>query len=166
MPDMLVKLYELPDVRPVLAEQRALGLDMRRGMPAEKHILTAWIRQHFSELWVSETEAAFARMPVSCWVAVRDGYFVGFACYDATTRGFFGPMGVDESLRGRGTGRALLLACLDDMRTIGYGYAIIGAAGPTEFYTRTCGAQVIPGSWPSVYRGMVVGEGKVADWGD
>lgn len=33
MPDMLVKLYELPDEAPALARSRAFGVEIRRAMP-------------------------------------------------------------------------------------------------------------------------------------
>ena len=34
---------------------------------------------------------------------------------------------------------------------MGYAYAIIGGAGPVEFYQRECGAKLIPDSVPGVY---------------
>ena len=156
MPDMLVKLYELPALEPVMASQRDKGITIRRVMAAEKHFVLNWVREHFeSEYWVSECDKAFANRPVSCFIAVEDGQLIGFGCYDATARGFFGPTGVSEDNRGKGTGAALLLACLHDMRHQDYGYAIIGWAGPTEFYTRICGATVIPDSSPGVYEGLI-----------
>ena len=54
--------------------------------------------------WTAEAEAAFARMPVACFIAVQDARILGFACHDATHRNFFGPEGVLESARGRGLG--------------------------------------------------------------
>jgi hypothetical protein len=41
------------------------------------------------------------------------------------------------------------------MRYEGYGYAIIGAVGPIEFYQKVVGATVIEDSTPSVYGGML-----------
>ncbi len=70
----------------------------------------------------------------------------------------FGPTGVAESARGHGVGAALLLLALQAMREQGYAYAVIGAAGPIEFYQRTVGGIVIPGSWPGLYEGMLEGE--------
>ena len=58
-------------------------------------------------------------------------------------RGFFGPTGVDPAYRGKGIGKALLLKCLEAMRNEGYGYAVIGGAGPVNFYEKCCGATVI-----------------------
>lgn len=79
---------------------------------------------------------------------------IGFACYNATAKGFFGPTGVSPEARGLGAGKALLIAALHAMREDGYGYGIIGAAGPTEFYAKTVGATEIPDSVPGIYRGM------------
>lgn len=158
MPDLLVKLYELPALEPVLARQQTAGVEVRRALAPEKHIVSAWVRDQFEAGWASECEAAFANQPVSCFVAVEAGRLVGFACCDATCKGFFGPTGVDESCRGRGIGKALLLVCLHAMRWAGYGYAIIGAAGPVEFYADAVGAVVIEDSWPGIYRGLLSGE--------
>ncbi len=52
---------------------------------------------------------------------------------------------------GRGVGAALTLAVLAAMREDGYAYAIIGGAGPADFYARVAGAIEIPGSTPGVY---------------
>lgn len=155
MPDMLVKLYTLPDLAPHLARQRQAGVEIRRALPPEKHLVTAWVGERFSTGWASECEVAFAHQPVSCFLAVREQSLLGFACYDATCRGFFGPTGVDEAARGSGIGTALLLACLEAMAAQGYGYAIIGAAGPTDYYAKTVGAIEIPDSWPGIYRGLL-----------
>ncbi len=155
MPDLLVKLYELPEVAPLLAELSANGIDVRRGLAPEKHIVVDWVRQHFGDHWASETEVAFTNHPPTCWIATHEGKCVGFACHEATTKTFFGPTGVDETYRGRGIGKALLLVCLHDMRAAGYPYGIIGDAGPVDFYAKTVGAVPIPGSTPGVYRGML-----------
>jgi predicted GNAT family acetyltransferase len=155
MPDMLVKLYELPDLAPSIEKQRGYGIEIRRAIAPEKHVITNWVRQAFWEGWASETEVAFSNHPASCFIAIEKGKIIGFACYDSTCKAFFGPTGVDETLRGRGTGKALLMACLHDMRANGYGYAIIGAAGPTDFYAKACGATIIEGSIPGIYRGML-----------
>jgi len=152
MTDMLVKLYALPAYKDTQSHH---GITIRRAIAPEKHLVLAWVREHFSEYWVSECDVAFSRQPVSCFLATKDSTLIGFACYDTTRRGFFGPTGVDESARGRGTGAALLLACLHDMWAQGYGYAIIGGVGPVAFYEKIVGATVIPDSTPSIYAGML-----------
>jgi hypothetical protein len=37
------------------------------------------------------------------------------------------------------------------MAAKGYAYAVIGGAGPTEFFVKTTGAQPIAGSTPGIY---------------
>jgi len=113
------------------------------------------VGQHFEPEWVSECEVAFARQPISCFIAIENGQLAGFACHDATCRDFFGPTGVSPSHRGRGIGRALLLACLHAMAGQGYAYAIIGGVGPVEFYAKSVGAVLIEGSEPGIYGGML-----------
>lgn len=155
MPDMLVKLYTLPDLAPLLAAQAAAAVDIRRCIPPEKHLVVDWVRERWSPTWASECDVAFTRQPPACFVAVVDGHPVGFACYDTTARGFFGPIGVDEAYRRRGIGEALLVMALDAMLQGGYGYAIIGGVGPADWYAKLVGATIIPDSTPGVYRGML-----------
>ena len=124
---------------------------MRRAAAAERSAVVAWARTHGSLGWADECEAAFARLPLACFVAVEDDALVGFACYEATCRDFFGPELVRPDRRGRGVGRALLLAALHAMRAEGYAYAIIGWASSIEFYRRAVGAVVIDGSEPGSY---------------
>lgn len=149
--DLLVRLYDLP------AHTKPLppGVEVRRLLPPERDILLAWIGRRFTPLWVAEASVASGAHPLSTWVAVRDGELIGFACHDATQKGFFGPTGVDASARGQGIGEALLFATLGGMREAGYAYAIIGDPGPVEFYLKRLDAMIIPKSSPGIYRGML-----------
>jgi predicted N-acetyltransferase YhbS len=153
--DMLVKLYDLPPASSAMAQLREQGIAIRRALAPEKHKVVAWVRENFSQGWASETEVAFARQPVSCFIAVKGGSVVGFACHDATCRNFFGPTGVAPEARKGGVGTGLLFACLEAMREQGYGYAIIGGVGPAAYYARTAGAVLIEGSEPGIYRGLL-----------
>jgi hypothetical protein len=153
--DMLVKLYDLPRSTAAFARLRDQGITIRRALAPEKHKVLAWVREHFSEGWGSETDVAFARQPVACFIAVKAGRIAGFACHDATCRNFFGPTGVAADARGGGVGTGLLFACLEAMREQGFGYAIIGGVGPVEYYAKTVGAILIEGSEPGVYRGLL-----------
>lgn len=155
MSDMLVKLYDLPETESVESFEKRTGVMIRRAIAPEKHIVAEWAKEHFRMHWKSEVEVAFARNPITCLIAIEDNKLLGFACYDATTKGFFGPTGVDETERGRGIGKMLFLYALQLMRSDGYGYAIIGGAGPKDFYAKASGAIVIEGSEPGVYRGML-----------
>ena len=80
---------------------------------------------------------------------------LGFAGYDCTYKDFFGPTGVDETQRGKGIGGALFLRCMEAMRDEGYGYAIIGSAGPVDFYNKMSGAIVIENSSPGIYKELI-----------
>jgi hypothetical protein len=164
MSDLLVKLYELPALSPVLDELKQKNIVIRRPIGPENYAVIGWIREHFGSIWAGEAENAFFRPTKSIFIAVREtidengrvsSKMLGFGCYDATVKGFFGPTGVAVEERGQGIGRALLLACLHGMYDEGYGYGIIGSAGPVDFYKKTVGAIVIEGSSPGVYRGML-----------
>ena len=106
---------------------------------------------------MSECETAFASLPVTVWIATRGEALLGFACHDASAKGFFGPTAVAEAERGKGIGEALLFSTLKGMREAGYAYAIIGDVGPVEFYRKRLDVMIIPGSEPGIYRGMLRG---------
>lgn len=152
--DMLVKLYELPDATPYASDLQRAGIVVRRAMVHERHKVVAWVSETFGAKaagWVDECTAAFARQPVACHIAVRSGAVVGFACYDTTARGMFGPIGVGESARSNGIGRLLLLASLRDMHVVGYAYAVVGHVANTTFFAKAAGAVAIEGSTPGPY---------------
>lgn len=151
MIDLLVRLYDLPDSAELYREVESKGVVLRRARAFEKHTVADFVREHFSPKWVSEVEVALSRQPIACFIATRDKKILGFACYDTTMKGFFGPTGVSEDARGLGLGKALLLKSLEALRETGYAYAIIGGVGPKEFYFKACGAIEIPGSDPGVY---------------
>lgn len=155
MPDLLVPLYRLPDAAPSVAALRAEGIVIRRAFPFELAKVRRFITRHFSEGWADEAEASFARQPITCWIAIHEKKCVGFACVDSTMRGFFGPTGVDPALRGKGVGAALLLVALQGLKDLGYGYGVIGGAGPVAFYEKVAGATVIPDSSPGIYVDML-----------
>lgn len=155
MPDMLVKLYELPEIQGKIDKLKENGVAIRRPLPPEKHIVLNWVRENFSEGWASECNVSFSKEPISCFIAVEDNKILGFACYDTTCKDFFGPTGVAENQRGRGIGTVLLLKSLYAMREMGYGYAVIGGAGPVEYYKKICGAVVIEESTPGIYKEML-----------
>lgn len=154
MADLLVKLYDLPPLAPALAALESSGVELRRAIAPEKLAVTAWVAEHFTRAWAGECEIAFTRQPISCFLAMKEGEPCGFSCYDVTSRGFFGPIGLREDCRGRNIGTALLLAALHALHAEGYAYGIIGWAGPVEFFTRTVGAIPIEGSEPGIFRGL------------
>ncbi len=150
--DMIANLTMLPE------NNIPAGVTLKRAIACDKSRILAFIRLHFGRQWADETEYALNREPQSCFLATENGKILGFACYDATAKGFFGPTGVALSQRGRGIGRALLIRTLEAMREAGYGYAIIGAVDDAAgFYAKTVAASSIPGGEPehSVYTRLI-----------
>ncbi len=157
--DMLVKLYNLPEVH--LPDEKMLNAKIRvvRPLPGDREKISAYIRETFNAGWAGEFEKAMSNTPVSCFIAINEKKeIVGFSCYDATCRGFFGPIGVSEECRGLHVGKELLLRALYAMREEGYGYAVIGWCEDRNvpFYHKACGAEEISDSFPGVYRNSLI----------
>ncbi len=153
--DMLVKLYELKRDPALDSRMISQGVTIRRVLVPELPALTSWIEPRFGAGWAAEATAAAMRQPTTCFIAIQAGELIGFACHEATAKGFFGPTGVDQAARGKGVGHALLLETLLDMHAQGYPYGVIGGAGPMDFYRKSVGAIPIEGSDPGIYRGML-----------
>ncbi|SHN34744.1 GNAT family N-acetyltransferase [Gracilibacillus kekensis] len=136
MTDMLVNLYLLSSIE--IKEEN--DVTIRKVVPPEKHLVVDWVRQHFSDKWASECEVACSVTPSNCFIAIKNNQISGFACFDTTFRNFFGPTGVKQDERGNGIGYRLLIESLIQMKQNGYAYAIIGDAGPIEFYKNKVGA--------------------------
>lgn len=155
MPDMLVNLLKLPELQPSLNEMKAAGINIRRAQPFEITPVRQFIEEKFSEAWADEVSVGFANKPVTVYIATHNGSVIGFAGYECTRKAFFGPTGMAKSERGRGIGKALLVAGLWGLRELGYVYGIIGHAGPVEFYQEAVGAVVIPDSDPGIYEDLL-----------
>ncbi|HXI24618.1 MAG TPA: GNAT family N-acetyltransferase [Pyrinomonadaceae bacterium] len=151
MPDLLVNLLKLPPPEP----SPDAAVTIRRAQPFEITPVREFIEQNFSVAWADEISVGFANKPVTVFIATRAGRVIGFAGYECTCKAFFGPTGVDESERGQGIGKALLMASLSGLRELGYVYGIIGAAGPLEFYQQAVDALVIPDSDPGIYTDLL-----------
>ena len=155
MPDLLVNLLKLPSPEPGVARMEKAGVLIRRAQPFEITLVRSFVEEHFSVAWADEISVGFANKPVSIYIAVREKQIVGFAAYECTRKTLFGPTGVAEIVRGRGVGRALLIASLWGLKELGYVYGIIGGAGPIEFYEKAVGATVIPNSDPGIYTNLL-----------
>lgn len=148
--DMIANLTRLP------GEKVLEGIKIKRAFAGEKMRVLAFVREHFSEGWVYEAENALLQH--KCFIATKDNQILGFACYDASAKGYFGPIGVAQEARGLDVGTALLLRTLTCMREEGYGYAIIGWVDDAEhFYRKTVQAEWIPGGEPenTVYSNLI-----------
>ena len=158
--DMLVPLYNLEGTSERINHAGKQGITIRLAMAYERDVILDWVRQSFDKdgsCWAGECEAALSRVPASCHIATRDGELLGFACYDATARGMFGPTGTDEMLRGLGVGAALLVASLAAMYEAGYAYAVIGGVDEhvKGFYQKVVAAVEIADSEPGIYRDRI-----------
>ena len=149
MPDMLVNLYTMPkiDMEARMSEE---GITIKRAMVLDKEKIVEFVKANFADIcieWAYECEKAIFNNPPSCYLAVKDNEILGFACYNASALGFFGPTGVVPSAQGKGIGKALLGRCLESMKELGYGYAIIGyVTDAISFYENVVNATVIEGS--------------------
>ena len=155
MPDLLVNLLKLPPLEPLINELRKQVVNIRRAQPFEISQVRQFIEKNLSIAWADEISVGFANKPVTVFVATRDGRVIGFAACECTRKAFFGPTGVAEDERGRGVGKALLVASLWGLRELGYVYGIIGRAGPVEFYQEAVGAIAIPDSEPGIYTDLL-----------
>lgn len=155
MPDMLVRLYDLQSNWDIVSEQKIQGIEIRKPVGPEKRLIINWVEENFFDAWAGEIDIAISNKPITCFIAIKDRELIGFSCYDATALGYFGPMGVKEAFQGRGTGKALLMACLLDMKLKGYGYAIIGAVEILQFYRKAVDAMEIPESSSGILKNMI-----------
>ena len=156
MADMITRLDDLQLPLETLQKLEKDGIRIIRPLAPDMQAILDFVREHFDPGWAGECACALARVPASCVVAVKEKEIIGFACYDVTAKGYFGPIGVHPQKRVGGVGSALLLQCLYAMKCDGYGYAIIGGgSGVAGFYEKECGATIIPGSDPGIYRNRI-----------
>ncbi|MGG0300013.1 GNAT family N-acetyltransferase [Bacillus albus] len=150
------------DILRILAEPRDLAVDLKCFVPTYNDLtctvrkanlsdfekLASFVNEEFGERWLRSIEYGFRtykeNLPI--YIAEQEEVIVGFACYDVVRgkKGLFGPMGTAKQNRVKGVGKQLLHRCLYSMKQDGYEYAIIGQAGPIEFYERNCDARLIP----------------------
>ncbi|MED2183531.1 GNAT family N-acetyltransferase [Bacillus wiedmannii] len=150
------------DILRIIAEPRDLAVDLKCFVPTYNDLtctvrkanlsdfekLASFVNEEFGERWLRSIEYGFRtykeNLPI--YIAEQEEVIVGFACYDVVRgkKGMFGPMGTTKQNRVKGVGKQLLHRCLHSMKQEGYEYAIIGQAGPIEFYERNCDARLIP----------------------
>ncbi|MED0933216.1 GNAT family N-acetyltransferase [Bacillus mobilis] len=161
--DTLIENLQIQkDILRILAEPRDLAVDLkcfaptyndltctvRKATPSDFEKLASFVNKEFGERWLHSIEYGFLtykdNLPI--YIAAQEEVIVGFACYDVVRgkKGLFGPMGTAKQNRVKGVGKQLLHRSLHSMKQDGYEYAIIGQAGPVEFYERCCNARLIP----------------------
>src|ERR1017187_3972370 len=144
----LVGSAALADDESGILARAGVSLVQRKGTTHDER---EWLHRHFSPMWEKEASAGWN------WFA-KDavGNTVGFASYEQRRYrfwwlrrwlkqpdvGVFGPMGVEESMRGKRLGCVLARRALASIHELGYARAVIPRVGPIEFYERCCGARV------------------------
>lgn len=143
--DMIANLYEKDRWR------TTNNFGTRVVFPSDSIKVLDFVRIEFPEETGWLLEIKHALQECKCVISVVDGKIVGFACYDCTGKGYFGPFGVAEEYKKRGIGTEILCECFDLMKAEGYGYAIIGwvDASDCKFYEKVADAWYIPNSEPS-----------------
>ncbi len=133
----------LPDISEIEKNLSAKGIQIVRARMEEKQEVSEWISEEFGEGWARETELAFRENDVTVWLAKKDGEVCGFAVGEAAFWGNFGPVGVQESLRGNRIGAVLLVRTLEDMGRHGDTVAwICTGRDRIAWYHRSCNARI------------------------
>lgn len=153
--NVVVNLYNLPDdieadYRPAMEK---VGVQIKRAMAPDKTAILDFIRTEFSQGWADEAEKALWNNPSTLYIAVADKKVVGFAAYDSTCLGCYGPLGVASTHRKMGIAQALTSACLKSMREKGY-WVAVWQAGPVEYYVKHLNAKILD-DHPGVYVNMI-----------
>ncbi len=142
MADMIVNLLDLPEYD-VNEHAKKMNVKIFKPLAPDKYAVCEFVEKISTRAAAAECDVCFARLPVTCFVATVDGALVGYACYDAVAKDYFGPTAVLPQFRGKGIGKMLLFKALQAMREDGYIYAIIGSVGPVEFYEKMVNAKII-----------------------
>lgn len=140
MADMLVKLYNIPYSHDIEENLSKSGIRIKKALVPDRSKIIAFARTCAKDDYSDEVRAAFSNNPVTCYIATREKELIGFACYEATARNFFGSMAVLES-----------------MRELGYAYAIIGwpTKSAVSFYKKCVDAIMIDEKSSGVYKRMI-----------
>jgi len=138
MADLIVNLYEKDYLKDTNVSLKNDEIKIKRILSPNADSLVQFVSTHFSSGWASEVKAGIYKPHPTCFIATHNGEIVGFACYDATAKGYFGPTGVNPDYRGNNIGQVLLLTTLEAMKEAGYGYAVIGGVNEKVqgFYAR------------------------------
>jgi mycothiol synthase len=121
------------------------GIAIRPLVAADRAELDTYLSARWSAGWRHEALEALDVDPPTGFLAQRDGQIVGFAVYDVSRPGWFGPTGTDEELRGRGIGAALLRRCLAAWQTAGRERGEICWTRVWSFYAKVADARI--GRW-------------------
>lgn len=119
------------------------GIIFRRAENSDKEKIFLWLDKNFPA-WVGEVYSAYQNIPITLFICEYGGNITAFSAHECNNKGtgWFGPMGTDTQLRGKGIGGILLKKCLKDMKDMGFVKAIIPWVGPIPFYMHYANAKV------------------------
>ncbi len=125
------------------ASMKRDGILITRAEPGDHDRVMAFLEREWA-LWKYEAGMALDQAPPAMFLAWQGDSVVAFAGYDSNNQGtgWFGPMGTDPSMQGRGLGRVLLYRCLQDMKEKGYHPVIIPWVAPVCFYAHHAAARI------------------------
>ena len=147
--DMLIPLHALP------ARQDAPAFRVRKPLAPEHAVVSAWVATNFSEGWSSEASRRPVQPPRPLFIAQRANGHPRLLLLRRRGPRLRRAAGRAGAGRRQGIGAALLLACLHDMRTMGYGYAIAGHVSAPEFFRKVGGRARDPDSTPGIYADLL-----------
>ena len=131
-------------------EQQLAGenIFIRRATPADWQLVEHLIVNQF-KAWLPEIQTTYNNNPISLHIAEYNGKIEAFSAYDSNNlnTGWFGPMGTNPILRGKGIGGILLKRCLADMKKQGHNVSIIPWVGPIPFYLHYANAKLTRVFW-------------------
>ena len=119
------------------------GIILRRAENSDKEKIISWLNENFPA-WIGEVSSAYQNTPITLFICEYEGKITAFSAHECNNKGtgWFGPMGTDTQLRGKGIGGILLKKCLKDMKDMGFVKAIIPWVGPIPFYMHYANAKV------------------------
>jgi mycothiol synthase len=135
------------NVLAVVSRLASEGITVRRANASDVSTTAAFVLQTFNRGWQIEVEETRRFTPPPLNIAMYQEQVVGFAAYDVTGYGRFGPTGTRPDMRQRGIGGVLLKMCLQQMLDRGDSTAEIAWAGPVAFYTKEVGANISHAYW-------------------
>lgn len=138
--DLATIVYKTSPLEKKLAKE---GIIIKRAEMKDREPTLSFIRVPW-KLWEYEVSNSFKNKPISVHIAIYKKKVVAFAAYDVNNIGlpWFGPMGTDESMRGKKLGEILLKRCLADQKKQGHKISIIPWAGPISFYLNSVDAKI------------------------
>ncbi len=138
--DLLANDFDTKDEEIILEKENII---CRRADIKEKEKILKWIDLKFP-VWHFEVEEAFNNQLITLFITEVNNEIKAFCAHEVNNKGtgWFGPMGTEESLRGKGVGGILLKKSLADMKEMGFVTATIPWVGPIPFYMHYVNSKV------------------------